>query len=110
VTDEVPDPRILLANERTLLAWVRTALALQASGVGVLQFATQIRAREVIGLALIALGAVTGGLGYRRYRQADRAIRGGHVLSRAVALDVVVLAVVVLGIVLAAAALTGRIT
>jgi putative membrane protein len=110
VTDEAPDSRTLLANERTLLAWVRTALALQAAGVGVLQFATQIRARAVIGLVLVALGAATGALGYRRYRQADRAIRGGQVLPRAVALDAVVLTVVVLGIVLAAAALTGHLS
>ncbi|MDQ1644660.1 MAG: putative rane protein [Cryptosporangiaceae bacterium] len=110
MTDEAPDSRTLLANERTLLAWVRTALALQAAGVGVLQFATQIRARAVIGLVLVALGAATGALGYRRYRQVDRAIRRGQVLPRAVAPDAVVLAVVVLGIVLAAAALTGRLS
>jgi uncharacterized membrane protein YidH (DUF202 family) len=28
-----PDPRFTLANERTLLAWIRTALALIAGGV-----------------------------------------------------------------------------
>ena len=28
-----PDPRFTLANERTFLAWIRTALALTAGGV-----------------------------------------------------------------------------
>ena len=37
-----PDARFLLANERTLLAYVRTALTLQAGGIGVLQFVTRI--------------------------------------------------------------------
>ena len=31
------DARFLLANERTLLAWVRTSLTLLAAGVGTLQ-------------------------------------------------------------------------
>ena len=31
---EDPDPRFTFANERTLLAWNRTALALIAAGVG----------------------------------------------------------------------------
>ncbi|HZA84409.1 MAG TPA: DUF202 domain-containing protein [Actinomycetes bacterium] len=34
-----PDYRFSLANERTLLAWVRTALALDAAGLGVVRFA-----------------------------------------------------------------------
>ncbi|HSO51509.1 MAG TPA: DUF202 domain-containing protein, partial [Actinomycetes bacterium] len=34
-----PDYRFSLANERTLLAWVRTALALDAAGLGVIRFA-----------------------------------------------------------------------
>ena len=36
---EEPDPRFTLANERTFLAWVRTALALLAGGVAVEAFA-----------------------------------------------------------------------
>ena len=37
---EQADYRFLLANERTFLAWVRTALSLQIAGLGVLQFLT----------------------------------------------------------------------
>ena len=33
-----PDPRFTLANERTFLAWVRTALAFIAGGIAVEAF------------------------------------------------------------------------
>lgn len=97
-----PDARFLLANERTLLAWVRTALTLQAGGLGVLQFVTRVEARGVIGLTLLALGAATGFIGYRRYRLADQAIRRGDLPPRGVAPELVALAVVALAVVLAA--------
>lgn len=71
------DARFLLANERTLLAWVRTALTMQVGGIGLLQFATEVRARGFIGLALLVLGACTGYIGYWRFRSADAAIRRG---------------------------------
>ena len=32
-----PDPRFTFANERTFLAWIRTALALVAGGLAVTQ-------------------------------------------------------------------------
>jgi putative membrane protein len=41
MSDDGPvDYRFLLANERTFLAYVRTALSLQIAGLGVLQFLT----------------------------------------------------------------------
>ena len=36
-----PDYRFTLANERTFLAWLRTALSLLAAGVLLVQFATR---------------------------------------------------------------------
>jgi len=40
MVDEHVDYRFLLANERTFLAYIRTALALQLAGLAVLQFLT----------------------------------------------------------------------
>jgi len=71
------DARFLLANERTLLAWVRTSLTLLAAGVGTLQLVDE-RWRTGPGLSLLALGAVTAFLGLARYRRADTAIRHGQ--------------------------------
>ncbi|HKE98952.1 MAG TPA: DUF202 domain-containing protein [Actinomycetes bacterium] len=103
-----PDARFLLANERTLLAWLRTALTLQAGGVGVLQFVTGLEARGVIGVTLLVLGAAAGMVGYRRYRQADRALRRGELPRAGVAPELVALAVVALAVVLACAYLVAE--
>jgi putative membrane protein len=105
-----PDARFLLANERTLLAWVRTALTLQAAGIGVLQFVTRVEAREGIGLGLLTLGAVTGLVGYRRYRNADRALRRGQLPPAGIAPQLVALAVVALSVVLVTAYLVAELT
>ena len=72
------DVRFLLANERTLLAWLRTALTLLAGGVALAQFAGERRALAVIGIVLMMLGSVAGVVGYLRYRAAERAIRAGR--------------------------------
>ena len=54
-----PDPRFTLANERTFLAWNRTALALIAGGLAVAQFLKFGigGGRLILALPLIALGA-----------------------------------------------------
>jgi putative membrane protein len=69
------DVRFLLANERTLLAWLRTALALQAGGVALAQLAGTRTVLFVAGVALLALGSLAAVVGYRRYRAAGLAIR-----------------------------------
>jgi putative membrane protein len=72
-----------LANERTLLAWVRTTLALDAAGLGVVRFAPPLGipgGRELVGGVLILLGAATAWSGYRRFLATDRAMRSGDPL------------------------------
>lgn len=71
------DIRFLLANERTLLAWIRTALTLEAGGVALAHFVSDSLLGFATGISAILLGAVLAVIGYRRYVAADKAIRAG---------------------------------
>jgi putative membrane protein len=80
-----PDYRFTLANERTFLAWQRTALGLLAAAVAVVQLVPELSipgARHVLGLLLAVLAILTSGMGLVRWEQADRAIRRGGSLPR----------------------------
>jgi len=66
------DARFLLANERTLLAWIRTSIAVEAGGVALLSVHSHHR---YIGLLVLLSGAFVALTGYHRFRAADRAIR-----------------------------------
>jgi putative membrane protein len=72
-----PDPRFSLANERTFLAWVRTALAMMAGGVALHSLgvpgAAWIRLPLVLGL--VVAGAVLTVLALVRWAQVERAMR-----------------------------------
>jgi putative membrane protein len=101
--DREPDYRFSLANERTLLAWMRTALALDAGGLGVIRFAPPLAisgAREGVGIVLVLLGAVCAGAAYRRFVRVNRAMRTGRPLPvtslpRLLALSIFVLSMAV---------------
>lgn len=97
----MPDPapadyRFLLANERTFLAYARTALALQVAGLGVLQFLTEGHppVRQALGLGLIVIGSLVGGIGYRRFRANEAAIRAGEDIGTSVVPGLVTVVVV----------------
>src|SRR5215467_11632668 len=76
-----PDPRFTFTNERTFLAWSRTALALVVDGLGIVQllppFPGVPSGRHLIGLPLIALGAVIAVAAYVEWVRNQRAIRRG---------------------------------
>jgi len=95
---EPVDARFLLANERTYLAYTRTALSLQIAGLGILQFLTQGHGsvRYLLGTALVATGSYLGVAGYRRFRSNDLAIRAGVDIGTSRASGVVAAAVAVL--------------
>jgi len=59
-----PDARFTYANERTFLAWNRTALALIATGVAATQLLPEFHVnggRRILGLPMIGLGALVAG-------------------------------------------------
>lgn len=94
-----PDIRFTLANERTFLAWVRTAIGLVAAGVAVFHLFDVSVATTTLSLVLLAAAALSGLAGFSHFRQADRAIRRGetlptHSLTLAVMTGAVLLAVV----------------
>lgn len=82
---EDPDYRFTLANERTFLAWVRTALALNAGGLAVVELLPPLAvswAREAIGVGLVAMGTVIAVTSYRRWEANERAMRTGDPLPK----------------------------
>ena len=76
VSDE-PDPRFTLANERTFLAWTRTALGLLVTGLAVAELldSESHTARLVIGVPLVLTAGVIGVMSYLRWRALERALR-----------------------------------
>ncbi|UGS38555.1 YidH family protein [Capillimicrobium parvum] len=74
---EEPDPRFTLANERTFLAWIRTALALVAAGLAVVELlhSQRLGVRLAIGIPLMLLGALISLRTYGRWEAIERALR-----------------------------------
>ncbi|QSF57066.1 YidH family protein [Nocardioides sp. zg-1228] len=74
-----PDYSASLANERTFLAWIRTALALLAGGVAldVVDLSIPAGAQRAIALALIVLALVAAALTWLRWGLAERSMRRG---------------------------------
>lgn len=73
-----PDVRFTYANERTFLAWNRTALALIATGVAATQLLPRFDVtwgRRLLGLPLIALGALLAVTSYQHWKANNRAMR-----------------------------------
>jgi putative membrane protein len=88
VGDHEPDLRILQANERTLLAWMRSGLALMAFGFVIARLAVWLQVEHPerddsavsawLGIMVIALGIACEILGMFRFVRARRAIIAGR--------------------------------
>ena len=108
--DQVPDYRFSLANERTFLAWIRTALALIAGGLAVAAFlpaAWPTGLRHSLAVVLVLAGAALSIRALDRWACVEVAMRRDEalpptrfpaVLAVVIALGAVALAVVVLAI------------
>lgn len=84
-----PDLRILQANERTLLAWLRTGLTLMAFGFVVARISIWLRvehpertneATTWLGIAVVAVGIACHILGSLRFVKARREIVAGRTI------------------------------
>jgi len=91
--DRAPDARFTLANERTLLAYQRSAIGLMAAAIAVAHFFGDEVMVLVLALALLATAAFAAVGGYARYRQVDAALRSGRTISSGSAAHLVSLAV-----------------
>ncbi len=105
---EEPDPRFTLANERTFLAWMRTALAFIAGGVGIEALPASVMSpglRTFAALAAIGTGILLAAGSAVRWLRIERAMRRNEplpvpsivpVLSAGSIIAAVLLALVVL--------------
>lgn len=99
--DEEPDVRFTYANERTFLAWNRTSLALIATGVAATQLLPKFQVawgRRLLGLPLIALGAVLAVASFLNWRSNERAMRRGEPLPRSIMPLVLCIGIVIVGL------------
>ncbi|OHV08044.1 hypothetical protein BH688_14615 [Kushneria phosphatilytica] len=99
-----PDYRFSLANERTFLAWIRTALAFMAGAVGIYQFAPDFATpitREALGVLLTLGGATLALSAYRRWSRNEQAMRSDSALPYTRLLVVVSIFVTIVALALA---------
>jgi putative membrane protein len=98
-----PDYRFTLANERTFLAWIRTALALLAGGVALDQFVGHIAphallAAVAIGLTLLA--AFLAAISYSRWKGNEIAMRHSGPLPSSIGIPLLSAALVCVALLL----------
>lgn len=94
---EEPDYRFSFANERTFLAWIRTALGFIAAGVALDAFDVGMDdwLQQALAAVLVGLGLGCAVAAFARWASAERAMRRRDPLP-AQAFSIVVTAVLVL--------------
>ncbi|WP_370943533.1 YidH family protein [Amycolatopsis sp. cg5] len=107
-SDTEPDYRFTLANERTFLAWMRTALGLLAGGVAAHQLVPgDDTAKKTLATLCVALAAMVAVAGYPRWRRVQRAMRRGEPLPRSLMTLVLTCGMVVITVLAAILVLAG---
>lgn len=103
-----PDARFTYANERTFLAWHRTALALVVAGLAIVQLLPPFPGipfgRHLLAVPLIVLGGVLSVGSYLEWTRHQRAMRRGEPLGTSVLPRILAIAITALAF--AAALLT----
>lgn len=109
-----PDARFTFANERTFLAWSRTALALVAAGLAIVQLLPPFPGvpwgRHIIGTPLILLGSAVAVISYLEWNSNQRALRRSEPVSRSQLPRILAVTIAIIGLVAAALALLSGVT
>jgi putative membrane protein len=106
---EEPDMRFTYANVRTFLAWSRTSLALVVTGIAATQLLPEFDiefGRRIIGVPLIAVGAVLALVAYRHWYASEKAMRLGQPLppsrmTLVLAIGITVVSLIAVGVIVA---------
>ena len=80
MTEEEPDYRFSLANERTYLAWIRTGLALIAGGIAIRIFVDDLGGGFLLHVGAVGpalLGGTLAVTAYRHWLRVQDAMRRG---------------------------------
>lgn len=101
---EEPDYRFSFANERTFLAWIRTALALIAGGVALeaIDLPMPLSAHVSLVIVLVSLGIVCAVWAWARWARAERAMRRGEPLPTGVLHVILAVGVMAVAVIVAA--------
>ncbi|WUH96946.1 DUF202 domain-containing protein [Spirillospora sp. NBC_00431] len=105
-----PDPRFSLANERTFLAWIRTALALIAAGIGLALAGDLVEAplRHVLAVGFAVAGAAVAAFAFGRWLRTERALRRAETIPPPALAPIMSYGLAVAAIVLLVAVLATR--
>ena len=103
-----------LANERTFLAWIRTSVGLMGFGFVVVKFSIFLRQisiavdrtipisshgySSVLGIALVAFGAIIGVLSFFRFRRIERQISDPGYKPSGILINMLAAAILMIGI------------
>lgn len=101
---EEPDYRFSLANERTFLAWIRTALAMLAGGILLDQFSTKLGPHAVVvflAIAFCLMAALLCAMTYARWRANEIAMRHAQRLAGTMVIPLIVAFIIGISLVIA---------
>ncbi|MGE5829676.1 MAG: YidH family protein [Micromonosporaceae bacterium] len=109
IVETEPDARFTYANERTFLAWHRTALALVVAGLAIVQILPPFPGvrfgRHLLAVPLILLGGVLSVGSYLEWIRHQRAMRRGEPLGTSVLPRILAVAITALAVAAALLAL-----
>ncbi|WP_067548029.1 YidH family protein [Nocardia crassostreae] len=101
-TEAAPiDYRFTLANERTFLAWMRTALGLLAGGVAVHELVRPFRhhgARTAVAMGCIVLATIVAIGAYGRWKHVQAAMERGDKLPHTVMVPILAFGIALIAV------------